>query len=156
MLFLLGGLMFVWLLGGPRNVGALTFDINTMLLATLTVLVGYQLIIFAVFTKIFVISEGLHPPRTHLYKSIFRGLNLEVGLLVGLGLMCAGIAVAGLAVRDWWLADFGELIPQVTMRRTIPAVLLIILGVQTVFASFFLGVLTLRRKRVAIPDPTED
>ena len=148
--------MFVWLLGGPRSVGALTFDINTMLLATSIVLVGYQLIIFAVFTKIFVISEGLHPPRTHLYKSIFRGLTLEVGLLVGLCLMCAGLAVAGMAVWDWWSAGFGELIPQVTMRRTIPAVLLIILGIQTVFASFFLGVLTLRRKRVAVPDPTED
>jgi energy-coupling factor transporter ATP-binding protein EcfA2 len=87
--------------------------------------------------------------------SIFRGLTLEVGVLVGLGLVTAGIVVAGIAVRDWWSAGFGELDPQVTMRRTIPAVLLLTLGVQTFFASFFLGVLTLRRKRVQDPDQSQ-
>ena len=94
------------------------------------------------------ISEGLHPPRTHLYKAIFRGLTLEVGVLAGLALIAIGTGVAGLAVWDWWDAGFGNLAPQVTMRRTIPAVVLLTLGVQTVFASFFLGVLTLRRKKL--------
>ncbi|HKB02698.1 MAG TPA: glycosyltransferase family 2 protein [Gemmataceae bacterium] len=155
-LFTLGLVVSVWLLGGPRRVGALTLDINTMLLAGSMVLVGYQLVIFAVFTKIFVISEGLHPPRTHLYKPIFRGLTLEAGLLAGLALIAAGLGVTGLAIWDWWTAGFGELDPQVTMRRTIPAVLLMTLGVQTVFASFFLGVLTLRRKRVLAALPPTD
>lgn len=155
LLFALGLFITTWLLGGPRSIGSLTFDINSMLLAGSAALVGYQLVVFAVFTKIFVISEGLHPPRTHLYKSIFRGLTLEAGLLVGLLLIAAGIVVTGLAVWDWWSAGFGQLNPQVTMRRTIPAVLLLTLGVQTVFASFFLGVLTLRRKRVEDPDQSQ-
>ncbi len=146
--FALGLIVSLWLLGGPRRVGGLTFDLNTLLLAGSASLLGYQLIIFAVFTKIFVIAEGLHPPRTHLYKRIFRGLTLETGVLAGLSLIAAGLAVVGWAVWDWWAAGFGDLDPQVTMRRTIPAVFLLTLGVQTVFASFFLGVLTLRRKRL--------
>jgi glycosyltransferase involved in cell wall biosynthesis len=147
-LFVVGLLLSLLLLAGPRTVAGITFDINTLLLTTFMSLLGYQLLIFAVFTKIFVISEGLHPPRTHLYKPIFRVLNLESGVVIGLVLFCAGVAVAGIAVWQWWSAGFGELQPQVTMRWTIPAVFLLTLGVQTIFASFFLGVLTLRRKRV--------
>ena len=147
-LFALGLSTFLCLLVGPVRLGGVAFDINTLLFAGFVGLLGYQLIIFAIFTKIFAISEGLHPPRTHLYKSIFRGLTLEVGILAGLALIVGGLGVAGLAVSDWWAADFGELTPAVTMRRTIPAVVLLTLGVQTVFASFFLGVLTLRRKKL--------
>ena len=44
------------------------------------------------------------------------------------------------------LIGFGALDPRVTMRQVIPGVVLMALGAQTVFASFFLGVLTLRRK----------
>jgi len=139
----------LWLFGGPRTVAGLTFDLNTLLIAGAAVLLGYQLVIFAVFTKIFAISEGLHPPHTHLYKSIFRGLNLEIGILAGLILTIGGIAVAGVAFWDWRATGFGQLDPQVMVRRTLLALLLMVVGVQTVFASFFLGVLTLRRKRLA-------
>jgi hypothetical protein len=145
----LGLFAALWLLGGPRTVAGLTFDLNTLLIAGAAILLGYQLIIFAVFTKIFVISEGLHPPHTHLYKSIFRGLNLEAGILMGLILTIGGVLVAGLAYWDWQATGFGQLDPQVMVRRTLLALLLMVVGVQTVFASFFLGVLTLRRKRLA-------
>ena len=36
---------------------------------------------------------------------------------------------------------FGALDPRTTMREVIPAVVLLALGVQTVFASFFLSIL---------------
>ncbi len=153
-LFITGLLLSILLLAGPQTIAGLTFDINTLLLTAFMSLLGYQLLIFAVFTKIFVIAEGLHPPRTHLYKSIFRGLSLEVGVVAGLALFCSGLAVAGVAVWQWWSAGFGELQPQVTMRWTIPAVFLLAMGAQTIFASFFLGVLTLRRKRLNVPHPT--
>ena len=137
------------LLFGPRTIAGLTFDLNTLILAVAATLFGYQLIVFAVFTKIFAISEGLHPPRTHLYKPIFRGLNLEGGIVAGGLLILAGFGVAGVAMKDWANADFGQLDPRITLRWTIAALLCLTLGVQTIFASFFLGVLTLRRKRIA-------
>jgi hypothetical protein len=148
-LLLLGAAGTAWLAGGPRAVGGVTFDLNTLLMAACGSLLGFQLLVFAVFTKIFAIAEGLHPPRTHLYKRVFRGLTLEKGVVAGVVLTLAGVGVAGLAVRDWWAAGFGPLPdPQAITRRVIPAVLLMTLGTQTVFASFFLGVLTLRRKRL--------
>jgi hypothetical protein len=36
--------------------------------------------------------------------------------------------------------------PRVTMRQVIPAVVLLMLGAQTVFASFFLGIMSLGKK----------
>ena len=42
---------------------------------------------------------------------------------------------------------FGELDPPVTMRQAIPAVILLVMGIQTVFASFFLSILSTEARR---------
>ncbi len=62
-LFVLGAIVFGWLLGGPRHIGSISFDIHTMHVAGFASLLGYQLIVFAIFTKIFSVTEGLHPPN---------------------------------------------------------------------------------------------
>ncbi|HEV3258601.1 MAG TPA: glycosyltransferase family 2 protein [Gemmataceae bacterium] len=144
--FGVGLLASLWLMGGPRRVGPVVFDIVTLLVAAFVLLLGYQLVIFAVFTKIFTITHGLHPPRTHLYKRVFRGLNLEIGVIVGLALALGGFLLLGHALWNWRAAGFGDLDPRAAMREGIPAVTLLMLGVQTVFASFFLSILTLARK----------
>jgi hypothetical protein len=45
----------------------------------------------------------------------------------------------------WGRASFGALSPESSLRIVAPAVTALILGVQLIFASFFLGVLALRR-----------
>jgi hypothetical protein len=50
-------------------------------------------------------------------------------------------------VWNWQQSGFGPLDPRVTMRQVVPAVTLLALGVQTLFASFFLGILELKRPR---------
>ncbi len=115
-----------------------------MLVAAFASLLGYQLIIFALFTKIFAVTEGLHP-STQLSR-VPREINLEVGVLAGLGMILAGFAFLGYAFLRWRATGFGVLDPRITMRQVIPSVVLLTLGVQTVFASFFLSVLTLRRR----------
>jgi hypothetical protein len=109
------------------------------------VLLGFQAIAFAVFTKLFAITEGLLPPDPALDK-LFRYITLEVGIGVGSVLLAAGLGISVFAVRFWEARNFGELDYAHSMRIVIPAVLLLILGVQTVFASFFLSVLGLRRR----------
>jgi len=143
-LFLLGFLSWLWLWGGERHIGRVSMDIHTMLVAAFASLLGYQLIIFALFTKIFAVTEGLHP-STQLSR-VPREINLEVGVLAGLGMILAGFAFLGYAFLRWRATGFGVLDPRITMRQVIPSVVLLTLGVQTVFASFFLSVLTLRRR----------
>ncbi len=40
---------------------------------------------------------------------------------------------------------FGNLDPSLTMREVIPAVVLLALGTQTIFASFFISILSIDR-----------
>ena len=142
-LFLAGILGSLWLWGGQRHIGRVTLDIHTLLVAAFASLLGFQLIIFALFTKIFAVTEGLHP--SSLLSRVPREINLEFGVVAGLGLILTGLAFLGSAILGWRATGFGPLDPRVTMRQVIPSVVFLTLGVQTIFASFFLSVLTLRR-----------
>jgi hypothetical protein len=146
---LVGTLLGLWLLPAPRTVGNVTFDVHTMVYAAAFVLLGFQAVAFAVFTKIFAISEGLLPPDPALDK-LFRYISLEVGLVLGAFLVAAGLGTSLYSVGDWGARHFGALNYSHTMRLVIPAALLLILGAQTVFASFFVSVLGLRRVNVRV------
>ncbi len=144
-LMLIGSLLGMWLLPNPRTVGSVTFDVHTMVYAAAFVLLGFQAIAFAVFTKFFAISEGLLPPDPTLDK-LFRYITLEVGIAVGTLLTSTGLATSVYAVSAWGSKHFGPLDYSHTMRLVIPSMLFLTLGVQTVFASFFMSVLGLRRR----------
>ncbi|HEX5446237.1 MAG TPA: hypothetical protein VFW87_20590 [Pirellulales bacterium] len=58
----------------------------------------------------------------------------------------AGLALLVHAVWQWQQVGLGALEPHVTMRQVIPAVVLMTLGLQTIFASFFLSILNLRKR----------
>ena len=82
-LMLLGVILGAWLLPAARVVAGVAFDVHTLLYAAVFVLLGFQSISFAVFTKMFAISEGLHPPDAALDKAFdYRGdvtLSLKDG-----------------------------------------------------------------------------
>lgn len=144
-LMLAGTVVGIWLLPTPRKVGAVTFDVHTLLYAAIAILLGFQAIAFAVFTKLFAISEGLHPPDP-LLDRLFRYITLEVGLIVGTFLAMAGLVGSLYAVGVWGAHEFGRLDISQTLRLVIPSALALTLGVQTIFASFFLSVLGLKRR----------
>src|SRR6266404_4326385 len=100
---------------------------------------------FAVFTKVFAISEGLLPEDAKLSFSKIKP-NLERGLILGALLVVVGLAFSVFSVWTWKRARFGGLDPAYTLRIIIPAVTAMIIGIQTVFSSFFLSVLGLRRR----------
>jgi glycosyltransferase involved in cell wall biosynthesis len=144
-LMLIGSLLGLWLLPGPGRIGTITFDVHTLLYAAAFMLLGFQSICFAVFTKLFAVSEGLHPPDPE-FAYLFRYVTLETGLALGMFLTLAGVCVSVFAVAGWGARGFGMLDYPHAMRFVIPAVLLLTLGTQTVFASFFLSVLGLQRR----------
>jgi hypothetical protein len=144
-LMLIGIAAGAWLLPGPQKVGNVTFDVHTLLYAAITVLLGFQAIAFAVFTKLFATSEGLHPPDP-LFDRLFRYITLEVGLLVGAVLSITGLLVSVYAVHFWKTQNFGPLDMSHTFRLVIPGALCLTLGVQGIFSSFFLSVLGMRRR----------
>ena len=135
-----------WIVAGPRTIGRVTLDIHTLLYAILAILLGFQGVAFSAFSKIFAVGEGLLPEDPRLTK-MFSFFNLEVGLVTGGVLVLCGLAGSVYALSDWSSQSFGSLDPTRTLRIVAPAILALALGCQIIFASFFLSVLGLRRKR---------
>lgn len=149
LLFALGAIASLVLTMSTIRVQSVVFDVHTLLVSALLCLLGYQLIIFALFTKSFAISEGFHP--AYKYDWLLKYLRLETGVIAGLVMALAGLMYVGLAVWNWKITDFGEMDPSTTMRRLVPGSIFVILGVQTVFASFFMSILGLRREGSVLP-----
>lgn len=141
----LGGLLIVWLLPGPRVFLGATLDVHSMLGAAAFVLIGTQAISFAIFAKIFAMTEGLLPMDARLEKT-FRVVTLETGLVVGGVLAVAGVFLVGRVMRIWSGEEFRTLDYSRTMRWMVPGVLLLVLGAQTILSSFFLSILGLKRR----------
>jgi glycosyltransferase involved in cell wall biosynthesis len=144
LLMLIGTAVSGWLLLGPRVVDGITLDVHTFLYAAIAIVIGYQTVIFAVFTKVFAITEGLLPEDPRL-KTLFRYIRLETGILAGALLLATGIGLSIYALSFWSSTSFGPLDPSRTLRLVIPAVTAIALGLQTVLSSFFLSILGLER-----------
>ena len=143
-LILLGVVGYALALPGVK-IGPATFDAHTLLFASLGFLCGFQAVAFAIFTKVFAITEGVLPEDPRIER-LQKTLSLERGLIGGSALMLGGFALLVWAVITWVRADFGALSYAYTMRIVIPGSTLTALGVQLLFGSFFLDVLSLRRK----------
>lgn len=144
LLILLGFIGYVLALPAVEIRGVI-FDAHTLLFSTLAILIGYQAILFAIFTKTYAINEGLLPPDSRFMK-IFKVLNLERGIILGFTGAAAGAALLLWAVNLWRLNDFGAMDYARTMRWVIPGAMLTALGVQTVFSSFFVSILGMKKK----------
>ena len=143
-LILLGLAGCAWLLPGPQIFHGVGFDVHTLLYAFVSVLLGFQLAAFAVFTKVFAISEGLMPEDPRLNRA-FRYITLETGLAAGGLLVALGIGGSIFAVSGWAKQSFGALDTGHMLRIVMPSVFSLTLGVQIVCSSFFMSILGLRR-----------
>jgi glycosyltransferase involved in cell wall biosynthesis len=127
------------------KLGGVTFDAHTLLFASMSLLCGYQTVVFAVFVKAFAIGEGILPASRRV-EAFFRIVNLERGLMASVGILLVGLTLLILAVNQWRLADFGRLDYARTMRLVIPGATLTTIAIQTIFSSFFVSVLGLQRR----------
>lgn len=145
LLMVLGTLVSAWLIVGPRQLGGITFDVHTLLYSAMAIVIGFQTVVFAVSTKVFATTQGLLPEDLRLNKW-FHYIKLETGLLVGSLLLAGGLVLSVYAFSSWRAEQYGPLNPSQTLRLVIPAVTLMMLGLQTILASFFLSILGLKRQ----------
>lgn len=137
LLMVIGFVSTLWLLGSPK--------VHSLLYSATAIIIGFQVVTFAIFTKAFAISENLLPEDQKL-RRFFRYINLEVGLVIGLIFLLIGIGGTIFALMTWESTKFGSLDPAVTMRIVIPSVTCLALSIQMIFSSFFLSVLGLNRR----------
>jgi hypothetical protein len=134
-----------WLLPGPRRVDGVVLDVHTLLFGAMAILIGFQSIVFAAFTKIFAISEGLLPEDPRLSR-VFRYVTLEVGLAAGVLLILAGTGAWVFGLEYWRAHQYGPLDVETTLRIVIPGVVCFTVGFQIILSSFYLSVLGMSRR----------
>jgi hypothetical protein len=149
-LFLSGLSGIAWLMPGLRRIGPIGFDIHTLFYASLAVMLGFQLMLFWMFTRIYGAREGI-VPSDPWFRSIVGVFTLEAGLISGAAMLIGGIALGCYALSSWGAEDFGALSATAAMRLVIPSGTLILLGFQTASSAFFVSVLEIRASR-----PIED
>jgi hypothetical protein len=125
------------------HLGNVRFDVGSLAVANMAAVVGLQLVAFAFYTKVFAIAEGLLPQDPQFAK-IFRFFTLEKGIAVGVLFLLVGGGLLVHAVAVWKSAHYGDLDYSENLRRLLPAVTLIMTGIQIVFSSFFMSILGLK------------
>jgi hypothetical protein len=127
-------------------IGSIGFDIHTMLYSGAATIIGVQMAWFAIFARVYGTGAGLLPVNSRLEHAL-QALTLERGLAIGLVLVLGGVTLSAGALSNWATAGYLALEPRMMMRTTIPAVVMMIIGVEFIFSSFFLSLL---RSRPAI------
>jgi glycosyltransferase involved in cell wall biosynthesis len=155
LLFALGVLGMLALAATRMRLGGVAFDVGTLLMTGMAAIIGFQLVTFAFFTKVFAIAEGLLPQDPKL-AGIFKVFTLEKGLVAGILISISGLGLLLHAVWVWRQAGYGDLSYADNLRRLIPAATLLILGIQTIFSSFFMSVLGLKTVTRRPPEPLDD
>ena len=138
----LGLSLVFWLLPGPRRISSrVTLDIHTMIFGVIFTLLGAQIISIGVFAKLFGYVERFNRHQFSL-RRILKRITLEFGLLLGGGLFLTGLAGCAWVTWQWAASGFGELHE---VRQVLFWSMWLFLGLQIIFASFFLSMLGISR-----------
>ncbi|SFR86454.1 Glycosyltransferase involved in cell wall bisynthesis [Agromyces sp. CF514] len=145
--FAIGAVVSAVLALGPIGLGAVGLDVSTQVYAMALTAVGYQAVMFALLTKLYARHEGFFIPRSKAFERVAERATLESGALIGVGLFVAGLIIGIVQFSAWAAGGFGTQDAVDTVRLAIPAALLMILGVQTIMAGMFLGVISIPVRR---------
>lgn len=131
---------------GPLTLGAINFDVNTLAVASAMIVIGFQSVLFAVFTQVYASAEGFLPQDARVNR-LLGFWRLERGLLAGGLLALAGVVGLAASLARWHGARFGHLNYESELRVVLPSVTALILSCQMILGTFFLSILGIRRTR---------
>jgi glycosyltransferase involved in cell wall biosynthesis len=129
-------------LSGPILFLGHYWDMHLMILAAVVTILSYQLLHLGIYAHTFAVEQGL------INKDAFivffqKHFKLERGILAGIFIFLVGLTINFYIFIEWFNHSFGALY---RIREAILAMTLLVIGLQTVFSSFFISLLSLRRK----------
>ena len=142
----LGAVLSTLLLSGPLRIGNVTLDVHTLLFAETCLVLGIQLILLGVFTRVYASTARLLPPSPRL-EGLVERFSLGLGLACGVGVAALGAAVYLVGLYLWSQIGFGPIADSsLTLRIAITGTTLILLGAELFFGSFVVSLLRLQRQ----------
>ncbi|HEX2543246.1 MAG TPA: glycosyltransferase family 2 protein [Ramlibacter sp.] len=141
----LGAVGIAWLARGPLVFDHVGLDVHSMLYFSAALVLGTQMIQFALIAKWIAALAGIvnEPGWITQTKKVAR---VELGLMIGLAVFASGFGWSFALFDEWRRAGYSALDPQSMMRAVIPAVTLMILGVQAMAGSLLAGAVQLAWK----------
>jgi len=137
---------------GPISIGNVTFDVDTLVAAAGMVIIGFQSVLFWLFTRVHASAEGFLPESPRAEK-ILTGLSLERVLILGGVIGLAGLVGLIFSITSWQTTTFGHLNYEHALRLMIPSVTALTLSIQAILGCFFLSILDIKQtKRSSIGD----
>jgi hypothetical protein len=140
-LFILGIISGILFYFGKFSFFGIKFFYHPLFLSSLALIIGYQLIIFSAFAKTYAIT-ALNE-NSKIMNKLYKYLTIKNASLSGLFAMFIGIIIYISIFFKWINSNFGSLNE---VKNSILASTLIILGAQTIFSSFMLSILGIKRK----------
>ena len=130
--------MLILYFTAPKIFGV-TFFFHPMFLSSALAIVGYQLILFSMFSKIYAITHL--GDRSVSFERLFKIFTIEKAAIAGIILsLLGGLVFAAIALR-WISSGFG---PLDEIRNSIVALTLLVIGMQTLFSGFMLSTLGIK------------
>ena len=135
-LFGSGGLL-VFLIWAPFNLWAVPLGIHSMMAGCMLAIVGLQVISLGVFAKTYNVRRGLQR-NDGITKFISAHFSLERSATTGMIIFLAGLFFIVYLVWNWAGSGFSDL---PLLDQDIAGFTMLVIGLQTVFYSFFLSVI---------------
>ena len=128
------GLLIMTVAWSGVTVGGVSLGINSMIAGSLLTIVGYQIGSLGIFAT--VASDPIQKPADSVTRALTEQVSLERGATLGLMMFGLGALTAGGLVYRW--AANGFILLGFT-KTALSAFTAIVIGLQTVFSSFFLS-----------------
>lgn len=140
-LFSIGTLLLAWMYVGTVEIAGIRLFLHPLLFASAMIIVGYQLMIFAVFARTY---AGTHLGHETVYLArAYKYLTIEKAGLAGALIACIGAGFFAYITVSWIANDFRELSE---LPNAIVALTLTVIGMQTLFSAFMLSLLGVKKK----------
>jgi hypothetical protein len=140
-MFLVGLSSMIWIYFGSAQIWGIKLYYHPMFLSSLLMILGYQLMFFALFAKTYAVTHL--GEDSFLIKNVLKFLTIEKASIAGIIIALLGVGIYILIFKDWALGGFGDL---AAIRGAIIGMTLMILGAQTLFSSFMLSILGIKEK----------
>ena len=135
-LLIVGSLIGGILLTGPLHISGVMFDTNTLLVAAMAILVGFNLVSFGAFSKLIAISTKLLP-KDPLLEKLSKTFTLEMRIFCGAFVALLGASLLGWGILYWQSQNFGSLWYPESLRLVIPGTTALPLRSGNHFFKFF-------------------
>lgn len=137
----LGLLILLALVWGPVTVAGLFFDFHYMVVGTLLALLGVQVVSLGLSARVYAVTHGM-VQEDGVLRALAAHFRLETGLLLGMSILTPGMAILLWILFRWVTEGFG-LSEGILIRPALLGMTLVAAGVQVLFASFFVSLLSI-------------